>query len=274
MAVVTALDAAGVDLPNMEARLLVGHGLGLLPETIFAHPEREVAPAAARAVGALAERRARGEPLAYIVGEREFWSLPIRVNPAVLIPRPDTERLVEMALDLTADATRSLRILDLGTGSGCILLALLSERRTARGVGIDSSEAALGIARDNASRLGLGSRCSFVCADWGAAVSGAFDLVVVNPPYIADTSFASLDRGVRCFEPSAALRGGQDGCDAFRVILHDLPRLIGARGLAVLEVGEGQADRVASLVTSAGLDLVAVGRDLAGRDRCLAVAAK
>lgn len=263
---------AGVDLPNLEARLLVGHGLGLTAAHVFAHPERPLAPAAAAAVRDLAERRCSGEPLAYIVGEREFWSLPFKVSPDVLIPRPDTEHLVETALALTLSARQRLRILDLGTGSGCILLALLSERPTAWGIGIDRSEGAIRIARENARRLGLDARCGFVRADWGSATAGTFDLLIVNPPYIDDTDFPKLPRDVRCFEPTIALRGGADGLAAFRTIAADVRRLMTAEGRAVVEIGDGQARQVAALFEAAGLRPVALVRDLSGRERCVTFA--
>ncbi len=268
-----ALEAAAVALPALEARLIVGHGLGLDAATVFAHPERSVAAAHVGVAHDLAERRARGEPLAYILGEREFWSLPIRVTRDVLIPRPETELIVETALGLHPAASRPLRILDLGTGSGCILLALLSERLHARGVGVDISEAALEVARDNARRLALASRCDFVCGDWGRAIAATFDLIVANPPYIDNAGFACLSRGVRDFEPQGALRGGSDGLDAFRAVGRDLGRMLVAGGRAIVEVGDGQARRVETLFADFGLRTITVGRDLAGHERCLTVAA-
>lgn len=273
-AIANGLATAGVDLAILEARLLVRHGLELTAESVFAHPERSVAAAQAAAVRDLAARRGRGEPLAYILGEREFWSLPIKVSPDVLIPRPETELLVETALALAANSARPLRILDLGTGSGCILLAILSECPQARGIGVDRSPAALAVASANARRLGLVSRCGFVCAHWGTALSPAFDLIVANPPYIDDDSFLGLDRGVRSFEPEAALRGGTDGLDAFRDLGRDLPRLLGEQGRAIIEIGAGQARAVETLLAAFGLRILALGRDLAGCERCLTVALK
>lgn len=272
-AVAGSLVAAGVALPALEARLLVGYVLRLDAARVFAYPERTVAAADVGAVCDLAARRGRGEPLAYILGEREFWSLPIRVTPDVLIPRPETELIVETALALHGAAAGSPRILDIGSGSGCILLALLSELPDARGVGVDVSEAALRVARDNARRLALASRCDFVCGDWGAAIAGTFDLVVANPPYVDDAGFASLTPEIRAFEPTMALRGGLDGLDAFRAIGRDLRRLVAAGGRAVVEVGDGQARRVENLFAEAGLRTMMVGRDLAGHERCLTLAA-
>lgn len=264
------LAAAGVPLPALEARLLVGHALGLSREVLFAHPQRPVEAADAAAVAAIVARRRRGEPLAYIVGEREFWSLPFAVGPDVLIPRPDSEAVVETALSLLGDRTRPLRILDLGTGSGCLLLALLHECRRAAGVGVDRSEAALACAQANAARLGLDDRCGFACADWGSGLTGPFDLVVSNPPYIDADGFAGLDATVRCFEPRAALVGGPDGLGAYRALAPHLPRLLGPGGRAVLEIGLGQRQAVTRLVAAGGLEPVGVGHDLAGHERCLA----
>lgn len=265
------LAAGGVPLPALEARLLVGHALGLSREVLFAHPLRPVEAAAAAAVAGMVARRRRGEPLAYIVGEREFWSLPFAVGPDVLIPRPDSEAVVETALNLSGDRTRPLRILDLGTGSGCLLLALLDEYRRARaaGIGVDRSEAAVACARGNAGRLGLDDRCGFACADWGAGLTGPFDLIVSNPPYIDADGFAGLDATVRCFEPRAALDGGPDGLDAYRALVPHLARLLGPGGLAVLEIGLGQRHAVTRLLAAGGLEPVAVGHDLAGHERSL-----
>ncbi len=256
-------------LPALEARLLVGHVLGLSREAMVAHPQRPVAAAEARAVDGLVARRQRGEPLAYILGEREFWSLPFAVNPDVLIPRPDSEAVVETALSHLDDRDRPVRILDLGTGSGCLLLALLHECENATGVGVDCSQAALRVARSNAGRLGLDERCSFVCANWGGGLAGRFDLIVSNPPYIDAQSFARLDPTVRCFEPAVALLAGADGLDAYRALSAHLERLLALGGLAVVELGAGQRHGVARLLAAAGLGAIAVGHDLCGHERCL-----
>ena len=266
-----ALTAGGVELPALEARLLVGHALALSREALLAEPARPVSCAEAHALERLVARRRTHEPLAYILGEREFWSLPFMVSPAVLVPRPDSETLVETALSRLGEiGDGPLRILDLGTGSGCLLLALLSERATAFGVGVDRSEAALAVARANAARLGLGARSAFVCADWGSAFAeGCFDLIVANPPYIDAEGLARLEPTVRCFEPEGALSGGADGLDAYRALGPELPRLLSPSGFAVVEMGAGQLDPVARLLAGAGLRVAGVGRDLAGHDRCL-----
>lgn len=265
------LAADGIELPALEAGLLVGHVLDMPREALLADPLRPVGVAAARSIERLVLRRRQGEPLAYILGAREFWSLPLAVSADVLIPRPDSEAVVETVLSCVPGAERRLRILDLGTGSGCLLLALLAEWPEASGVGVDRSEAAARLARGNALRLGLDRRCAFVCADWGAGLGGRFDVIVCNPPYIDDEAFGNLDPTVRCYEPTCALRGGSDGLDAYRALAGDLVRLLAPGGLAVVEVGAGQRERVAGLVAAAGLEPVGVGHDLAGHERCLAI---
>jgi release factor glutamine methyltransferase len=269
--VTRALQASGIELPALEARLLVGHALALSREALLAEPARPVGIGETRALQSLVARRRGHEPLAYILGEREFWSLPFRVGPEVLIPRPDSETLVETALGRFGESgDQPGRILDLGTGSGCLLLALLSEIPSAFGAGVDRSEPAVTLARANAARLGLGARSVFVCADWGSAfVAGRFDLIVANPPYIDGEGLAGLEPTVRRFEPEGALSGGLDGLDAYRALASQLPRLLSPAGFAVVEIGAGQRDPVARLLAAAGLEVVAAGRDLAGHDRCL-----
>jgi release factor glutamine methyltransferase len=205
------------------------------------------------------------EPVAYIIGEREFWSLPFRVTPATLIPRPDSETLIEAALARTpADAAR--RILDLGTGSGCLLLAALSEYPGASGVGVDASAAAAAVAADNAGRLGLAERAEIVTGGWDARLGERFDLVFCNPPYVeAD---ADLSAEVRDHEPHSALFAGSDGLDDYRRILPLLPRYLAPGGWAHLEIGATQADVVRRLGEEAGL-VSDLSRDLGGRPRCL-----
>jgi release factor glutamine methyltransferase len=191
------------------------------------------------------------------------------VSPAVLIPRPDSETVVEAALSLIGDRSARLRLLDLGTGSGCLLLALLSELRGATGLGTDASEAALALARANATRLGLAPRAAFGCGHWGQALAGPFDLIVSNPPYVAQADWAALQPEIREFEPRAALLAGLDGLAAYRELAPDLARLLAPDGSACLEIGAGQADAVATILHSCGLRLAGRRRDLAGIERCL-----
>ncbi len=273
-AAAAVLAAAKVASPRLEARLLLGRALDLAPEIVFSHPERAVAPGEAARLDGLIARRRGGEPMAYILGEREFWSLAFRVTADVLIPRPDTEVVVETALRAVARLDRPLRMIDLGTGSGCILLALLSELPTATGIGVDCREKAAAVARDNARRLNLEQRSAFVCGDWATCVDARFDLVVSNPPYIADGDHAGLEVGVRDFEPEVALRGGADGLSAYRRLGPELARLLAPGASAVVEVGEDQAAGVSALMASFALETLEVGRDLAGRERCLRLVAQ
>jgi release factor glutamine methyltransferase len=209
--------------------------------------------------------------MARIVGTREFWGLPMIVTPAVLVPRPETETVVEAALALVGqDRGRALRIADLGTGTGAILLALLSELPNARGVGTDVDPNALGVARRNAAQLGLAERSEFLQGDYGTTLAGPFDLVVSNPPYIATSEIATLDREVRDHDPRLALEGGIDGLDAYRAIAADAKRLLAPSGHLLLEIGRGQEREVARLLTQAELALTGEPRhDLAGIARVL-----
>jgi len=264
--------AAGLDTPALDARVLVGHALGLDHAGLAAAAERALDGEERERIAAVASRRLAREPVARIVGMKEFWGLPLRVNPAVLVPRPETETVVATALaalDRDGDRARPLRIADLGTGSGALLLAVLSELPNAFAIGTDVSTAALALARDNAQRLGLAARAAFLACDLAAALAGPFDLIVANPPYVATGELAQLAPEVRDHDPSLALDGGPDGLSAYRALATDTPRLIGAAGHMVVEVGAGQADAVASFFTSKQPLRVIAGRDLAGMPRAL-----
>jgi release factor glutamine methyltransferase len=264
--------AAGLDTPALDARVLVGHALGLDHAGLTAAAERVLDPAERERIAAVASRRLAREPVSRIVGMKEFWGLPLRVNPAVLVPRPETETVVATALaalDRDGDCARPLRIADLGTGSGALLLALLSELPNAFAIGTDLSTAALALARDNAQQLGLAARAVFVACDFAAALGGALDLIVANPPYVTSAELAQLAPEVRDHDPSLALDGGPDGLRAYRALVADAPRLIGAAGHMVVEVGAGQADAVASLFASQQPLDVTAARDLAGMSRAL-----
>ena len=255
------LRAAGIDNPRLEARLLLAHAMGCDTAGLIRAPD---APAAD--YDALLDRRVAHEPLAYIVGRRGFWSLDFAVSPATLIPRPDTETLIEAALAMPPPGAR--RILDLGTGTGCILLTLLHEWPEALGIGIDLSPDAAALARQNAISLGLADRSAFLCGDWAEAVSGTFDLVASNPPYIRSADIPGLMPDVARYEPHGALDGGTDGYDAYRRLVADLPRLLAPRGVAILELGIGQAETVAYLAMAAGL-VSETRRDLGGIARAI-----
>ena len=264
---------AGLDTPDLDARILVGHALALDHAALAAQADRRLTGREAEAIAALARRRLDREPVARIVGTKEFWGLPLALNADTLVPRPETETVVEAALAALGDVRgRALRVADLDTGSGALLLALLSEIPAARGVGTDISVAALRCARSNAAALGLAARASFVACDHGAALDGGFDLVVANPPYIASGDIARLEPDVRDFDPNRALDGGADGLAAYRAIVADARRLLAHHGVLVLELGAGQLDALRSLTAAAGLAPAAECRsDLAGVPRALAV---
>lgn len=264
-----ALAAAGIEAPRHEAWLLLAHATGQERAALIAARPGPVAAAARERFAALVARRAGREPIAYLLGEREFWSLPFAVGPEVLVPRPDSETLVEAVLAALPDRAAPLRLLDLGTGSGCLLLALLSELPAAVGLGVDRSLAALAMAERNAARLSLAGRARFLAGSWGAALGGGFDLIVSNPPYIPAPMLAGLTPEVRDFEPQGALAAGEDGLDAYRALLPDVARLLAPGGLAALELGQGQAAAVEALARAAGLAPAGLRRDLAGIERCL-----
>ena len=268
LAVRSALELAGVEGAALDARVIVRHALGLAPLALATEPDRPVEEAEALAIRDLVARRLAGVPVARLLGVKEFWGLEFRLSPATLIPRPDTETLVEEALRHCPDRDAPLRLLDLGTGSGCIMAAILSERPRAWGLGIDRSEEAAATARLNAARIGLGPRAAFLVGDWARALGdAAFDLVVSNPPYVEAGIIPSLAREVREHDPGLALDGGEDGLEAYRAIATALPGLLRPGGHALLEVGEGQASAVAELLADSGLALHPPARDLEGRER-------
>lgn len=264
--------AAGLDTPALDARVLVGHALGLDHTALAAAAERALGPEERERIAGMASRRLAREPVSRIVGMKEFWGLPLKVDPAVLVPRPETETVVVAALtalDNDGGRVRPLRVADLCTGSGALLLALLSELPNAFAVGTDISTEALSVARDNAERLELAARAAFVACDFAAALAGPFDLVVANPPYVASGELAQLMPEVLNHDPLVALDGGRDGLRAYRALATEAPRLIGARGHMVIEIGAGQADAVTSLFTRVQPLSVTTAADLTGRPRAL-----
>ena len=264
-----ALAAAGFDEPYRQARRLLAASLGVSPSEIFAHPEREIGAAERARVAAMLRRLIAREPLSRIVGRREFWGLEFHLSADTLDPRPDSETVVAAVLARLNERDRPYRLLDLGTGSGCLLLALLSEYPRATGIGVDIAAGAARTARRNTERLGLGTRAWFAVGDWARALGGRFDAIVANPPYIATTSLAGLPPEVRDYDPPRALDGGADGLAAYRAIAGELPRLLTPDGCFAAEIGADQADAVAAILDRAGLAVDARLRDLAGIERCL-----
>ena len=247
------LAAAGIAGARSEAWLLLAAATGVERATLMVGGRDTLSAAQEARLDAVVRRRLAREPVAYLLGEKEFWSLRFEVDPAVLIPRPETETVVEAVLAQLPDRQRSLRLLDLGVGSGCLLLALLSELPRATGLGVDDSSVALAIARRNAGRLGLAPRAGFRHGSWGEAVAGQFDVIVSNPPYVAESDWDGLQPEIRNFEPKAALVAGPDGLAAYRALAPDCARLLAPGGLCALEIGFGQGDAVAALIAAQGL---------------------
>jgi release factor glutamine methyltransferase len=260
------LEAAGVDSPVLDARLLLEAGAGVARLDIVTDPRRAVSDVQVEAVLALSARREAREPISHILGRKAFWTLDLVVSRDVLTPRPETEFVVEVALAaMPADAP--LRVLDLGVGSGAILLAILAERPLAHGIGADISTAALRVAQANAERLGLSERARFVEGSWTDGLAEMFDIVVSNPPYIATAEIAGLAPEVSRYEPVQALDGGADGLDAYRALFQAAPSVVVPGGIFAFEVGKGQAEQVAAMARSAGFRSINQRKDLSGVDR-------
>lgn len=264
-----ALAAAGIATPRLDARLLARHATGLDALALATRGGEALSAAAAGALEAAARRRLAREPIARILGGREFFGLFLELGPATLEPRPDSETLVEAVLELTPEAGAGLRLLDLGTGSGCLLLAILANRPRATGIGVDRSFDAARVARANARAHGLEDRAAFVVADWATALAGPFDVVLSNPPYIESAVVDGLDPEVREHDPRAALDGGADGLAAYRAIIADAARLLAPGGHLVFELGAGQAAAVAALLAAAGFGVAGTRRDLGGHERVI-----
>jgi release factor glutamine methyltransferase len=263
-----SLAGAGVESAGLDARLLLSAAAGLSVSALIARA-RDPLPAIARdRFDAHLRRRLEGEPVARILGEKEFWGLSFELSAATLVPRPETEILVEQVLaEVRKRPAGHCRICDLGTGSGAVLVALLTELPEANGVGTDISEVALGVARRNAERHGIESRADFMLADFSAGPDGLFDVVVSNPPYIRSSALASLDPAVRDYDPKAALDGGDDGLKAYRAILARAESLLSAGGFLAFEVGYGEGESVVRLCREAGFGGLTLVHDLAGIGR-------
>jgi release factor glutamine methyltransferase len=264
-----ALAGAGFAEPRRRARQVIAAALDLDPAVILGHPERALSAAEAGRVRAVLDRVLAREPLSRILGRREFWGLELALSADTLDPRPETETVVEAVLRRLPDRNAPLSFLDLGTGSGAILLALLRECPAARGLGIDIAAGAAQTARRNAAALGLLRRAHFIVGDWAAAVTARFDAVVANPPYIATGALARLPPEVARWDPPRALDGGADGRAAYRRIAPDLVRLLAPHGIFACEIGEGEQQAVSAILSAAGLAVEAAEADLAGIARVL-----
>ena len=268
------LAPAGIAEPRREARLLLAAATGLSPAELVAEPKRPLDEAAAGRLAELARRRESREPLSRILGRREFWSLSFALGPETLDPRPDSETLIEAALAWLGPRRGraegpTLKILDLGTGTGCLLLALLSELPRADGLGIDAQPGAVAVARANAETLGLGARARFRTGDWGRGIGQRFDIILCNPPYVPAAEIDQLEPEVARFDPWLALSGGSDGLDSYRALALQLPDLLAEEGRAFIELGFGQVAAATRLFEAGGLQAVDCRSDLAGIPRCL-----
>lgn len=265
------LRKAGITSARLDARLLLACALEIDATQVFMYPERQLTDHEKTTVSELLSRREKREPLSHILGKREFWGLSFKVSSAVLTPRPDSETLIEAALATFPDRRAALNVLDLGTGSGCLLLSMLSEYPFARGVGIDISPEALDVARSNAEALDMTGRTEFVLGSWDDGLNGCYDVIFGNPPYIPDDEIDHLAPEVARYEPRLALSGGADGLDCYRALVPVMRRHLAARGRAFVEVGAGQADPVRNIFTSGGMIVMGVVPDLGGIARCVSV---
>jgi release factor glutamine methyltransferase len=270
--VAQAFRSAGIEDADVDARVLIGHALHLDRARLITQSDRILEAREVNMISALAARRSNREPVSRILGQKEFWSIELTITPDVLVPRPETETVVEGALDFVVRGglrMEKLRILDIGAGSGALLLALLRELPNATGVGTDISVAALDVARGNAARSGVAGRCIFVASNIASSVEGPFDLLVSNPPYIEHDEIVSLAPEVRNYDPAVALDGGADGLAAYRSIASDVRRLLAPGGRMFVELGAGQETAVRELFTNVGLTVGVARKDLAGIPRVL-----
>lgn len=264
------LAAAGVAQPRLDAQLLMAHGLGCDRATVVLRAREPLQAEQGAAFDALVARRLTREPLSHILGRREFWSRDFKVTADTLAPRADSETVIEAVLGhIRNRQLRPQRILDLGTGTGCLLLALLTELPDAFGIGIDRSEQAVRVARENARHLGLERRSAFAVSDWASALAAGFDVILSNPPYIPSATIDGLDPEVALYEPRAALDGGPDGLDAYRHLLPVMARLLAPNGVIALEIGGDQGNSVNALAAQAGFSYIQCEKDLESRDRCI-----
>ncbi len=263
------LTRAGFAEPRRRARRLVASALDLAPAELLAHPEQVLDKQRTDLVRSALGRMVDREPLSRILGRREFWGLEFGLSPDTLDPRPETETVVEAVLRRFPDRKAPFSFLDLGTGTGCILLALLAEFPAAIGFGVDLALGAGLTAHRNAAALGFAARAHFVAGDWGAAISGKFDVIVSNPPYIDSAALADLPREVALYDPCLALDGGPYGLSAYRSLVVDVPRLLKPGGVFACEVGLGQALAVVAMLRASGLAIDGCERDLAGLARCV-----
>ena len=267
-AAIKKLSAAGVENPKLDSKLLLCHAADIEPVELITNSNRQLPAQNLQSFEALIKRRVLREPVSHLIGEREFWSLPFLVSSDVLDPRPSSETLIQAALKYVEDTKKVFSVLDLGTGSGCLLITILKECPLATGIGIDNSEAALLVARQNAAKHSVENRSKFEFSSWGRNLNESFDLILCNPPYIADGELVLLEPEVIVYEPRMALFAGDDGLSAFRDLAPDIYRLLNLDGVAVLECGLGQETSLVEIFSSAGLKHLETLPDLEGIERC------
>ncbi len=267
--IATLLANTGITQEIFEARALITTVLGVSTDHLLLSGDMPVTPVQAATLREALERRCRHEPLSRILGRREFWGLDFQISSDTLDPRPDSETVITALCRHYPDRQQALTILDMGTGSGCLLLAALTECPNATGVGVDISVGALTVAKKNAATFGLHQRAQFLKANWGQGISGQFDVILSNPPYIEQNAIPTLAPDVRNFDPITALDGGLDGLDAYRSLMPDIQRLLSAQGIALLEVGMGQAEAVTAIASANGLQRIRTYQDLGDIPRCL-----
>lgn len=268
---VLELQRAHIETASMDARVLLQHVLGLTREELLLNTERKVNSGQLAQYDELVEMRKNRQPVSQLIGTREFWGMCFKVTNHTLDPRPDSETLIEAILARIANREAPLRILDLGTGTGCLLLTLLTEYPNAHGTGVDICGSALNVAQENATRLGLERRSRFLASSWGNSVEGSYDLIISNPPYIPSAAIANLAPEVSRWEPKLALDGGPDGMECYRSIVPQLKTLLNPTGLAVFEIGMGQAKELETIVQASGLQVVGSKDDMAYITRCILV---
>ncbi len=274
---VLRLQAAKIESASLDARILLEHVLGVSREQLLFLLDLAITTEQYEGLKKLVEMRAEHKPIAQIIGKREFWGLDFKVNEATLDPRPDSETLVEAVLDKIKNQDAALKILDLGTGTGCLLISLLSELPNSSGVGVDISEAALEVARGNASSLVIVDRTQFICSNWAEKledledIGQKFDIIISNPPYIPSSEIAKLAPEVAKFEPIGALDGGADGFDCYRAIMRQIPRILADTGFVAFEIGMGQERGLMEIAEENGLKTVGTKNDLGGITRCVII---
>ncbi len=265
------LQQSGCDNPSLDAQLLLAHTIGKTREFIIGRPEHPLSTEEISAYESLIKRRQNREPLAKIIGKKEFWSREFIVSGATLDPRPDSETIIEAVLELFPDKNSELKVADFGTGSGCLLLTILAEYPESLGIGVDIQRDTLDIAAENAAKLGLAKRSEFILNNWAEGMDGKFDLIISNPPYIKNSDIKELAPEVSAHEPYMALAGGEDGLDCYRLLAPQLKNLLKPNGHLIFEFGMGQENSVREISEHAGMQFISFKNDLAGIIRCIVV---